>query len=74
MCYHPILQPHIIPGSVYQIGGRTKRALLGDQETDKFSVVVQIGHYEEELGTIVFVERGFKWIYAYIAAGNIGLL
>eukprot|EP00116_Pleurobrachia_bachei_P001301 sb/3461563/ len=71
-CSSPSLDK--VKGSVYQLGGRTKRALLGDQETDRFSVVVQIGHYEEELGTIVFVERGFKWIYAYIAAGAIGMV
>lgn len=49
--------------------GRTKRALLGDQETDRFPVKMKIGLYEDSLGTIAYVEKGFQMLWIYIGAG-----
>ena len=57
--------------SIFGPDRRTKRALLGDHETDRFAVKMKIGLYEHKLGSIVYVEKGFQMIYIYIGAGEL---
>ena len=57
--------------SLFGPEGRTKRALLGSQETDRFPVKLKIGSYEQKLGWLAYVEKGFQMLYIYVGAGEL---